>query len=95
MKDFAYQMVAALDIADRRRWERPLLARYLRRLTEAGVAAPSFEEAWADYRGELIYGLFIFMINESHFQREETNTAFAARFGAAVQDPESFALLGC
>lgn len=94
VKDFAYQMVAALDIADRRRWERPLLARYLRRLAEAGVAAPSFEEAWTDYRCELVYGLFIFMINESHFQHEETNTAFAARFGAAVQDHDSFALLG-
>jgi len=94
VKDFAYQMVGALDIADRRRWERPLLARYLRRLAEAGVAAPSFEEAWADYRCELVYGLFIFMINESHFQREETNTAFAARFGAAVQVHDSFALLG-
>lgn len=94
VKDFAYQMVAALDIADRRRWERPLLARYLRRLAEGGVAAPSFEEAWTDYRCELVYGLFIFMINESHFQREETNTAFAARFGAAVQDHDSFALLG-
>lgn len=93
VKDFAYQMAAALDIDDRRAWERPLLARYLRRLSEAGVAAPSLEEAWYDYRCELVYGLFIFMINEGHFQREETNTAFAARFGAAVLDHDSFQLL--
>lgn len=94
VKDFAYQMTAALDIEDRRNWEKPLLARYLRRLAEAGVAAvPSFEEAWYDYRCEIAYGLFIFMINEGHFQREETNTAFAARFGAAAIDHGTFALL--
>ena len=94
VKDFAYQMVAALDIEDRRSWEKPLLARYLRKLAEAGVAAvPSFEEAWYDYRCEIAYGLFIFMINEGHFQREETNTAFAARFGAAAIDHGTFALL--
>ena len=75
------------DIEDRRSWERPLLARYLRRLTECGlVEVPSFEEAWHDYGCELNYGLFIFMINESHFQHEEVNTAYTARFGAAVID---------
>lgn len=87
VKDFAYHLVAALDIEDRRTWERPLLARYLRRLAAHGAAdVPSLEEAWADYREELAYGLFIFMINESHFQTEEVNTAYAARFGAAVLD---------
>jgi hypothetical protein len=93
VKDFAYHMIAALDVEDRRAWEKPLLARYLRRLAEAGAPAPGFEEAWFDYRCEAVYGLFIFMINESAFQREETNTAFAARFGAAVIDHDSFALL--
>jgi len=94
VKDFAYQLVAALDVEDRRRWERPLLARYLRRLAEAEVAqVPSFDEAWHDYRCEIPYGLFIFMINEGHFQREETNTAFAARFGAAAIDHAGFELL--
>jgi hypothetical protein len=94
VKDFAYQMVAALDIEDRRQWERPLLARYLKKLAEGGVqSAPSFEEAWYDYRCEIAYGLFIFMINESHFQREEINTAFAARFGDAAIDHDTMALL--
>jgi hypothetical protein len=93
VKDFAYQLIAALDIENRRAWERPLLARYLRDLRKAGVEAPSFEEAWFDYRCEAVYGLFIFMINESRFQREETNTAFAARFGAAVLDHDALALL--
>ena len=87
VKDFAYHLVAAVDIEDRRVWERPLLARYLRGLAEHGVPhVPSFEEAWHDYQQELAYGLFIFMINESIFQKEEINTAYTARFGAAVLD---------
>jgi hypothetical protein len=87
VKDLAYHIVSALDVEDRRAWERPLLARYLRRLAQHGVSdAPSFEEAWADFRAELDYGLFIFMINESHFQREEVNTAYASRFAAAILD---------
>lgn len=91
MKDFAYHMVAALDIEDRRNWERPLLARYLRKLAEYGVpAVPSFEEAWHDYRCEIGYGLFIFMINENEFQAEEFNTAYTARFGAAAIDHATF-----
>jgi hypothetical protein len=93
IKDFAYHMVAALDVDDRRNWERPLLARYLRVLAEHGVdAVPTFEEAWYDYRNEIAYGLFIFMINESHFQKEEINTACTARFGAAVLDHGTFSL---
>lgn len=95
VKDFAYHIVAALDIEDRRRWERPLLTRYLRGLREAGVAnVPDLEEAWHDYRCEIAYGLFIFMINESHFQREQINTAYAARFGMAAIDHQTFDLLG-
>lgn len=95
VKDFAYHLVAALDIEDRRRWERPLLARYLRRLGGAGVIeVPVFEEAWHEFRCEIAYGLFIFMINEGRFQREEINTAYAARFGAAAIDHGTFALLG-
>ena len=94
VKDFAYQMVAALDIEDRRNWEKPLLARYLRKLHEAGVdGVPGFEEAWYDYRCEIAYGLFIFMINEGHFQREEINTAYTARFGMAAVDHGTFDLL--
>lgn len=94
VKDFAYHMVAALDIEDRRQWERPLLARYLRALEAAGIhSAPSFDEAFYDYRCELAYGLFIFMINEGHFQREEINTACTSRFGAAVVDHGTMNLL--
>lgn len=95
VQDLAYHMNCALDIDDRRAWERELLAYYLSRLAAYGVAQPPrFEQAWADYRRELVYGLFIFLINETRFQTESTNTAYAARFGAAVADHGSFELLG-
>lgn len=93
-QDVAYHMVAALDIEDRRRWERPLLTRYLEQLRNQGVKTPSFEEAWLLYRCELVYGLFIFLINEVKFQSEAVNTACAARFAAAVIDHDSLDLLG-
>ena len=82
--EVAYHIGCALDIEDRRAWERPLLEHYLSQL--AGVEAPSFNEAWEDYRRDLAYGYFIFAINETCFQTEAVNTAYAARFGAALVD---------
>jgi hypothetical protein len=94
-QDFTYHTICALDLEDRRNWEQPLLSHYLSRLREYGVAtAPDFEQAWEAYRREAIYGLFIFLINETGFQTEATNTAYAARFGAAAVDHRSFELLG-
>jgi hypothetical protein len=84
--EVAYHIGCALDIADRRAWERDLLAHYLTHLKVNGVAAPSFDEAWDDYRRDLVYGYFIFAINETRFQTEAVNTAYAARFGVALLD---------
>jgi len=85
--DVPYHLIASLDILDRRRWERPLLTHYLRRLAHHGVASvPSFDEAFDLYRRMIPYGLFIFLINETRFQTEATNTGYTARFGAAAVD---------
>ena len=93
-QDVAYHMTAALDVVDRRKWEHALLQFYLGRLSAYGVATPpSFDEAWACYRRELVYGLFIFLINETRFQTEETNTAYAVRFAMAAIDHRTFDLL--
>lgn len=92
-QDVAYHMVAALDIEDRRRWERALLAHYLGRLEAYGVRAPAFDEAWLAYRCEIAYGLFVWMLNDNAFQTETVNTYVAARFGAAATDHDSLALL--
>lgn len=93
-QDVAYHMIAALDIGDRRRWEQALLSYYLQRLAYHGVSAPpGFDAAWRAYRAQVAYGLFIFLINETRFQTEAANTAYAARFGAAAVDHGTFALL--
>jgi hypothetical protein len=91
--EVAYHLVVALDIADRKHYEKPLLTRYLERLKHLEVAAPSFDEAWEAYRREIAYGYFIFVINENRFQTESINTAGAARFGAAALDHDTVRLL--
>lgn len=93
-QDVAYHMTAALDVIDRRKWEQALLSFYLGRLAAYGVAdPPGFDEAWECYRRELVYGLFIFLINETRFQTEVTNTACAVRFAMAAIDHRTFDLL--
>ncbi len=90
-QDVTYHTVCALDVEDRREWEQPLLSYYLSRLSAYGVTQPpDFDQAWEAYRREIVYGLFIFLINETRFQTESTNTAYAMRFGAAALDHRSF-----
>lgn len=87
-------MVTTLDALDRRAWERPLLAGYLKNLERLDVPIPSFEEAWHVYRCAMICPLMIWLNNSSTWQPEATNTANAARASLAVLDHDAFALLG-
>ena len=66
---------------------------YLEALNANGVQAPSYDSAWLSYRRSLAYGYFIFLINETRFQTEAVNTAYAARFGAAMLDHGTIDLL--
>ena len=91
--EVTYHLIAALDVNDRRRWEKDLLRRYLDSLSAHGVAAPSFATAWEAHRREIVYGLFIFLINEVRFQSEAINTAYTARYGAAALDHDTVGLM--
>ena len=84
--EVTYHLIGALDIHDRRRWEKDLLRHYLKSLAALGIPSPPFESAWEAHRREIVYGLFIFLINETRFQTEAINTAYTARFGAAALD---------
>lgn len=84
--EISYHIICAADLADRAKWERPLLERYLAGLAENGVDAPDFDAAWLDYRRSITWGLFIFLTNETRFQTESINTAYAARFSQAALD---------
>lgn len=41
----------------------------------------------------LIFGYYIFLINDPVFQAEIVNTAYSARFNAAMLDHDTFALI--
>ena len=92
--EVAYHICCACDLADRRQWEAPLLMHYLDALERAGGPRIDFGHAWLRYRQGLAYGYFIFVINETTFQTEATNTVNAARFGAAMVDHDTIRLLG-
>lgn len=91
--EVSYHITCAADLADRGVWERDLLHIYLDALAAAGGPRVDREEAWLNYRQSLVWGLFIFLINQTQFQTEAINTAYAARFGAAALDHDLRALL--
>lgn len=84
--ELSYFIGAALDMQDRRAWERDLLRHYLDTLALNGVTPPAFDDAWIAYGNNLLTGLFVWMTNGEHFQTEAVNTANAARLNAAMID---------
>lgn len=93
MLEVTYHIGCALDTADRPRWEAALVQHYLDELKQAGVAAPEFEEAMRQYAIFLVFGYCIFLINDAVFQSEAVNTAYAARFNAAMLDHDTIGRL--
>lgn len=91
--DVGYFLIAGLDLVDRRRWEAALLHHYLMALSKLGVTPPTFDEAWATYRRDVVWGLLIWMLNGSEFQTEANNTAAATRFAMAMLDLDTFGAL--
>jgi aminoglycoside phosphotransferase (APT) family kinase protein len=84
--DFTYFLISALDMADRRDWEKPLLAHYLEQLARHAAPAPSFADAWDAYRMQIVYGLYYWLVNPIEFQAELNNCAVAPRFALAALD---------
>jgi hypothetical protein len=94
LEEIAYHMTGALDLADRRRWEGPLVRHYLDELARNGVAdPPAFDEAMRQFGLFIARGFTVFLFNESFFQSEAVNTAYAARFSAAMIDHDTKARL--
>lgn len=93
--DMTYFMVSALDIADRRKWDRALIAYYLERLSAHGVAnPPGFDVAYDAFRRQIIDGLYFWTVNPVEFQIEENNCAVGPRFAMAALDHDTFELMG-
>jgi aminoglycoside phosphotransferase (APT) family kinase protein len=93
MLEVSYHVSASIDLADRARWEGDLVHHYLDELRANGADAPPFDVAMDQYTIFLLYGLFIWMTTESHYQAEVVNTANAARVSAAMVDLDSIALI--
>ena len=90
-----YFLLCALDIEDRRRWERPLLDHYVNRLSAYGVQhPPTAEVAWLLYRCACLYPVITWLNNSATWQPESINTANAVRASTAALDHGSLALLG-
>ncbi len=92
--DVTYFIVSALDLVDRRQWEKPLLAHYLARLEAHGGRAPAFDDAWLAYRRQIIWGLFFWAVNPLAFQPEAVDTVYSARFGMAAIDVGTREVIG-
>jgi aminoglycoside phosphotransferase (APT) family kinase protein len=91
----SYFMLCALDMVDRRRWERPLLSHYVTRLAAYGAKdLPSLQDAWFLYRCATFYPVVTWLNNSAIWQPESINTANVARAVAAAIDHDAFGLLG-
>jgi hypothetical protein len=93
MVEVAYHITNALDSADRRRWDRELVAHYRDELLRNGVEAPSLDELMRQFAVFLPYGYVTFMINEASYQTESFNTAHTARYNVAMLDHDTKALI--
>lgn len=93
MYEVAYHVGGALDIADRRRWEGALVRHYLDELAREGVQIPGFDDAMHQYSAFLALGYCIFLLNDTEFQTEAINTAYTARFSAAMLENHTVEIL--
>ena len=93
MLEVSYHMSASVDMADRAAWEEKLVRHYLSELTRHGATPPSLEEAMHQYVVFLLYGMFIWLTTESHYQPESVNTANSARMSVAMLDHDAIAVL--
>jgi hypothetical protein len=94
-RDLSYMISAALTIEHRRAWEHDLLQRYVDRLNELTGAAIDFDQAWNQYRAQMLHALWMWTITLCHspflpaMQSEATSVEMIARIAAAMSDLDS------
>ena len=90
--DVGYHIASAVDVEDRRRSERDLLAHYLDRLAAEGGGSPSWDEAWRSIGVGMLYGFFLWAITLK--VAPPITTVMLERLGAAVADHDAFSSVG-
>ena len=93
MQEITYHITNALDVPDRRAHERDLVAHYRYELASHGVEVPSLDELMRQFGIFLANGYMIFIVNASEFQPEAINTAYTARYSAAMLDHDTMGLI--
>jgi Phosphotransferase enzyme family len=92
--DVAYLLITALTSADRAAHERELLARYLARLTDAGIDAPAWDEAWTRYRQNVLYGIMMWLITPDGVHSDAAQLLNLERCLTAGDELATLAALG-
>ncbi len=90
--DVGYHIACAVNVEDRRRSERDLLAHYLDRLAAEGGGSPSWDEAWRSNGVGMLYGFFLWAITLK--VAPPITTVMLERLGAAVADHDAFSSVG-
>ncbi|CAO5256144.1 MULTISPECIES: phosphotransferase [unclassified Frankia] len=86
--DVGYHIASALTVADRRRTEGDLLRHYLDRLSAAGIAAPSWDDALLGLRRGILYGFYLWGITQ--LVDPEVTSVLLERLGTAAADHHAF-----
>jgi len=89
--DFTEFLLTTLEVDARRNHERPLLEFYLQQLGSHGVDAPSFENAWQQYRRNTLWVAYSSAVCPVAMQPEAVLTAYTRRGMAAATDLDALA----
>jgi aminoglycoside phosphotransferase (APT) family kinase protein len=90
--DYTVFIITSMDIAERRANERALLEHYLQQLRSHDVDAPRFEEAWLQYRRNVIWPATAAVL-PVQFQPEIVCTGYTQRAMTAATDLDTLGSL--
>jgi len=98
-RDLAYVLSAALEIDDRRAWERELVRRYTDRLSTAAGRAFDADVVFRNYRHQMLHALLMWTPTLCHsehlpdMQPEAASLCMIERMTAAIDDLDSLDVL--
>ncbi len=98
-RDLSYAISTALAPADRRAWEKDLLAYYLELMREKGAPAIAFDDAWLAYRRQMFPALAWWTGTLGQppeapaMQPREASMTFIGRMTQAIDDLDSLAAI--
>jgi aminoglycoside phosphotransferase (APT) family kinase protein len=100
-RDVAYTIATSLSIADRRAWERGLIALYIDLLGQNCGHKEDFAESWTNYRQQMLSVLAYWTVTltpspsmAQDMQSTETTLCFLERIGQAMEDLQTLDSFG-